>query len=42
MSDTTEKPWILAIENNLLQMENANVILVDWRRGARINIYIYI
>jgi hepatic triacylglycerol lipase len=36
MSDTAEKPWILAIKNNLLQMENANLILVDWRRGARL------
>ena len=35
MGDSSEKKWVLKIKNNILNVENANVILLDWRNGAK-------
>ena len=35
MSDNAAKPWVLEIKENLLSIENANVIMVDWEKKAR-------
>ena len=33
-TDSANKSWVLDIKDNLLKMQDANVIAVDWSEGA--------